>query len=243
MTVAETLAPLQRSQRMLVHLVTLHEQGRTAEGLMYRSIERGAETMARRYLRRTYRRRTLIRGPQATLESLVDALASASAEPGVGAVDLLVNPHGTSRKVWFVDGPVDADDVCAAISERLDTEQRRRLRAAFSTACYGMSHNDAWLRAGFSVCVGSRGIYADGVTSLPRLLRGWAGGQTVADAVEKSNGAGLRHRQDSVAARYYRRTGRTDDAEAVDSTRVVDGARTMVVTSDPAQWRPRHLPA
>lgn len=198
--------------------------------------------MGRRVSRDSYRARTLLRGSEATVPGLVDALGSASAEPGVLAVDLVVNPHGTTRRLWFDDGPVEADDVCAAVCRQLDAAQRRRLRAVFSTACYGMSHNDAWLRAGFSVAVGARGIYADGLTSLPRMLTGWAGGQSAHDAVAAANAADPKHRQDAIAARYYRRAGRQDDADAVDSTRVVDGARAMLVTSDPAQWRPSRLP-
>lgn len=240
--VAAEVPTLEPQQRMLVQLVTLQAQGRPRERVMYRWIERGADAMGRRYLRPSYRSRTLLRGSEATLAGLVESLAAASAEPGVDAVDLVVNPHGTSRQLWFDDGPVQADDVCTAVRRRLDAAQRRRLRAVFSTACYGMSHNDAWLRAGFSVAVGCHGIYADGLTSLPRMLKGWAGGQSARDAVAAANAADPKHRQDALAARYYRRAGRHEDAAAVDSTRVVDGASAMLVTSDPAQWRPTRLP-
>jgi hypothetical protein len=230
-------------QRMLVQMITLVSGGSPRERALYRSVEWGAERMARRFLRGTYRSRQLLLGPQATLDRLVDALADAANEPGVRAVDLLVNPHGTSRRLWFVDGPVEASEVATRIESRLDPPARRRLRAAFSTACYGMSHGDAWLRSGFSVSVGARGIYADGLTSLPLLLRSWAAGGTAADAVAAANHARLRPRQDALAARYYRAIGRTKDADAVDSERVVDGARTMVVTSDPGTWHPHALPA
>ncbi len=235
--------PLDPAQRVLVQLVTLASSAPARERVVYRSIERGAELMGWRYLRREYRTRTLLHGPQATLDGLAGALAAASAEPDVAAVDLLVNPHGTSAKVWFADGFVDSHEVCTAIRDRLDPQQRRRLRAAFSTACYGMSHTDAWLRSGFAVAVGSRGIYADGITSLPRLLHGWSSGATVEAAVAEANAADRRRWQDAAAAHYYRRTGREAESRAVDSERVVDGARSMVISTDPAQWRPGSLPA
>jgi hypothetical protein len=237
-----TAAPLVPSQRVLVQLVTLASTARPGERALYRSIEWGAELVGWRYLRRAYRHRVLLHGPSATLDGLVEALAAASAEPDVAAVDLLINPHGTSRQILFADGPVDSYRVCVAIRERLGPEQRRCLRATFSTACYGMSHTDAWLRCGFCVAVGSRGIYADGVTSLPHMLRAWASGSTVEQAVDEANAADRRRWQDAVAARHYRRTGRAAQSQAVDSERVADGARTMVITTDPAQWRPRRLP-
>jgi hypothetical protein len=228
---------------VLVQLVTLLTPGRPREQALYRSIEWGAERIPRRYLRQTYGARMLIRGPHATLDALVDALASATAVRGVRAVDLLMNPHGTTRMLWFVDGAVAADEVARRLRTRLGPQQRRRLRAVFSTACYGMSHTNAWLSAGFCVATGARGIYADGLTSLPRATKAWAAGATVEAAVAAANDASQRPRQDAVAARYYRAIGRVEDAAAVDSERVVDGARTMTVTTDPAGWRPRRLPA
>lgn len=235
--------PLSADQRTLVQVVTLVADAPAYERALYRSIEWGAERTARRHLRGTYRSHQLLRGSEASLDNLVDALGAAASAPGVRAVDLLVNPHGTSRRLWFADGPADAPVVAALIRDRLDPAARRRLRVVFSTACFGMSHADAWLRSGFSVAVGARGIYADGLTSLPVLLRAWASGHTVEEAVAASNDTPRRGRQDALAARYYRTLGRTKDADAVDSERLVDGARTMDVTSDPTTWHPHALPA
>ncbi len=228
---------------MLVQLVTLAGSGPAHERAFYRGVEWGAERTAHRHLKATYRSCEVLRGPDASLHNLVDALRTAATTPGVRAVDLLVNPHGTSHRLWFAEGPVDAEQVASALQHQIDPIARHRLRAAFSTACYGMSQGDAWLRSGFHVVVGARGIYADGLTSLPRLLRSWAAGATVDDAVAASNEPRARTRQDALAARYYRAVGRASDADAVDSERLVDGARTMVVGSDPATWRPHELPA
>ncbi len=230
---AQGLCP---DERVLVHLVTLLGTVRPGERPLYRSIEWGAELTVRRHLRGLYRSRVALHGDGATLDALVEALAMATAEPGVKAVDLVVNPHGTTRRLVFVDGAVDADQVCRRLLQRLDRPQQRRLRSVFSTACYGMSHTDAWLRSGFAVAVGSRGIYADGLSSLPRMLRQWSAGATVEQSVAAANATGQRRRQDAAAARYYRLTGREQQAAAVDSERVVDGARTMTITTDPARY-------
>ncbi len=230
-------------QRRLVQLVTLTTPGRGAQQAMYRSIEWGAERYGRVLLRRAYGARALLYGGHATFDELVRALHRASDEPGVHAVDLLLNPHGTTRTLWFADGPVEADTVSAAVQSTLTPRQRRRLRAVLSTACYGMSHTDAWLRSGFALAVGARGIYADGFTSLPLMLRGWARGLTATECVQRANSDRLRRRQDLIASRYYERTGRLSDAERVDSLRVADGASAMTIRSDPETWHPDHLPA
>jgi hypothetical protein len=238
-----TGASVEPHQRRLVQLVTLTTPGRGAQQAMYRSIEWGAERYGRVLLRRSYGGRVLLYGSHATLPELVRALDQASGEADVHAVDLLLNPHGTTRTLWFADGPVESDAVSAALQSALAPRQRRRLRAVLSTACYGMSHTDAWLRSGFALAVGARGIYADGLTSLPLMLRGWARGLTAGECVHRANNDRLRRRQDLIASRYYERTGRLADAERVDSDRVVDGAATMTIRSDPTAWHPNHLPA
>lgn len=231
-----TAPGLRPDERVLVHLVALRETVRPGERPLYRSIEWGAELTVRALLRGCYRSRVALYGRDATLDALVEALATATAEPGVKAVDLVVNPHGTTRRLVFVDGAVDADQVCRRLLQRLDRTQQRRLRAVFSSACYGMWHTDAWLRSGFAVAVGSRGIYADGLSSLPRMLRQWSAGATVEQAVAAANATVPRHRHDAAAARYYRLTGRGQQAAAVDSERVVDGARAMTIMTDPARY-------
>lgn len=230
-------------ERVLVQLITLQAHGRPNERAMYSSIEWGAQALASRHLRRQYRSRILLRGNDATADRLVQALASATATPGVRAVDLLVHPHGTSRRLLFTDRPVEAPRLATALQSALTPVQRRRLRVVISTACYGMSHNDAWLRGGFAAAVGARGIYADGLTSVPRMLRAWGHGRSVLTAADHANAADPRHRQDALAAAYYRRTGRAAEAAAVDSIRVVDGAGGMLISTDPATWRPSSLPA
>jgi hypothetical protein len=237
------VAVLEPRQRTLVQLVTLLRPGRDTHRGVYRSIEWGAERCGRVLAQRSYGARVLLHGSHATLAALVSVLDEASADAHVHAVDLLLNPHGTTRRLWFADGPAEADQISSMLQGALDPAQRRRLRAVFSTACFGMCHTDTWLRAGFSVAVGSRGIYADGLTSLPLLLRGWARGLTVEECVRRADSERLRRRADIVASRYYERTGRLADAEQVDSHRVVDGARTMTIGSDPTTWRPSRLPA
>ena len=229
-------------QRVLVQLITLPPT-RASEGSLYRSIEWGAERSAHVFLRRSYRDRVLLRGGEARPGALVDALDQATADPAVLAVDLAIHPHGTSRRLLLEDGPVSMEALVTRVRDRLDAARRRRLRAVFSTACFGMAHADGWLRAGFATAVGARGIYADGLTSVPSMFRGWARGRTVEQCVESANAGRLCRRQDAAAARYYDRSGRHGDAMAVDSLRIVDGARAMRIDTDPAQWRPVRLPA
>ncbi len=221
-------------QRLLVQLITL-PPGRAAERSLYRAIECGAQASARVTLRLAYRRRLLLRDDAATLPMLVAALAEATSVSGVRAVDLAIHPHGTTERLVLADGPVDVDEVAGRLGAVLDSQRRDRLRAVFSTACHGAGHLPAWLRAGFVVATGARGIYADGVTSVPVLFRCWAAGRTVDQCVRATNDDPTRRAQDWLAARYYAWTGRPRDAERVDSTRVVGGRGEVSIGTDPVR--------
>jgi hypothetical protein len=218
---------------LLVQLITL-PPGRPAERSLYRAIEWGADFSARVLLRAAYRQRMLLRGDAATASTLVAALAEATGAPGVRAVDLAIHPHGTHERLVLADGAVDVDEVATQVRAAVGEAQRRRLRTVFSTACYGARHLDAWSRAGFAAAVGARGIYADGVTSVPVMLRSWAAARTVEQCVRSANADPTRHVQDWLAARFYASTGRAQQAERVDSTRVVGGAGEVTVETDPA---------
>jgi len=224
---------VQARERLLVQLITL-PPGRPAERSLYRVIEWGADWWARVLLRGAYGQRMLLRGDATTAAHLVAALAQAAGTPGVRAVDLAIHPHGTTQRLVLADGPVDVDDIATRVGAVVASPQRHRLRAVFSTACYGASHLDAWLRAGFVVATGARGIYADGLTSVPVMFRAWAARGTVEQCVQASNADPTRHGQDSLAARNYAWTGRSREAERVDSTRVLGGAGGVTLETDPA---------
>lgn len=228
--------PVQADGRVLVQLVTL-PPGRPAERSLYRAVEWGADWWARVLLRGAYRQRMLLRGEAATVSALVAALAEATAGPGVRAVDLAIHPHGTTERLVLADGLVDVGDIVRQVRAAIGDVQRHRLRAVFSTACFGASHLDAWLQAGFVVATGARGIYADGATSVPVVFRTWAARRSVEQCVQWSNSDPTRHAQDALAARYYGWTGRPGDAARVDSTRVAGGAGAVTVETDPASLR------
>lgn len=230
-------------QRVLVQVISLAEHVRAGERWLYRGVERGADVVASRYLHGQYGTRILLRHADASANRLLEALHAATEAPGVDAVDVLVQPHGTSRRLVLADGPIDTNDLAARAQASLRPAQRRRLRVAISTACFGMTHNDAWLRSGFAAAVGARGIYADGFSSVPVLLRTWAKGDTLERAVAMANAGRVARGQDKLAAQYYRATGRPSEAKEVDSERLVDGARGMTIATDPARWRPGSLPA
>lgn len=178
-----------------------------------------------------YRRVHLVKGRSATLAALVSTLNAAASDPSVKAVDLIFVTHGLSDKVVFSpDARVSMYVVRQAILSGLSSADRAKLRAVFSTACYGASHRGDWTGAGFNVVSGSRKIYADSALSYGAFLAAWASGQSFASAIGIANGSDPLDAQDQAATPVLRQFGFSEEeAKDVDSFRVISGTGALTI--------------
>ncbi|HVE66801.1 MAG TPA: hypothetical protein VNC59_09485 [Thermoanaerobaculia bacterium] len=177
-----------------------------------------------------YRRVHLVKGRNATLAALVGQLNAAASNSAVKAVDLIFVTHGLSDEVVFSDRRASMDAVRMAIESGLSATDRAKLRAVFSTACYGASHRTDWRSAGFNVVSGSRKIYADSALSYGAFLAAWASGQSFASAINIANGSDPLDAQDQAATPVLRKFGFSEEqAKDVDSFRVISGTGDLTI--------------
>lgn len=177
-----------------------------------------------------YRRVHLVKGRNATLAALVSQLNTATSNSAVKAVDLIFVTHGLSNEVVFSDVRTTMDGVRQAIANGLSATDRAKLRAVFSTACYGASHRADWIGAGFNVVSGSRKIYADSAVSYGAFLAAWASGQSFSSAIGIANGSDPLDAQDKAATPVLRQFGFSEEqAKDVDSTRVISGTGALTI--------------
>ena len=178
-----------------------------------------------------YRKVHLVKGADATLTALVSTLNAAASVSSVRAVDLIFVTHGVSDKVVF--SPADRVTMFAvrhAIVNGLSAAKRAKLRAVFSTACFGALHRGEWQNAGFNVASGSRKIYADSALSYGAFLSAWASGQSFSSAVGIANASDPLDAQDKAATPVLRQFGFSEaEAKEVDSTRVIVGTGALTI--------------
>lgn len=124
------------------------------------------------------------------------------------------------------------DEIVAEL-HKVAPARRRKFRAVFSTACFGATHLDGWLDAGFKVASGSPGIYADSALSFPAFLAPWANGTTFEVAVAAANAADPLRGQEALAKEFFRSKGRPDEANEVNSVRVIKGNGFLKMDSAP----------
>ena len=131
-----------------------------------------------------YKEVRALTGANATKEKFVSTLCSMSRKPGTKAVDVIVNLHGAKDRLWFRDGSVKTDKLADEIrAENL----KNRLRLVYSVACYGYSHTDDWIKAGFRTASGARRVNASSATDYPAQLISWVGGKAYRDCVKAGN--------------------------------------------------------
>ncbi|MCU0866714.1 MAG: hypothetical protein MUC36_23265 [Planctomycetes bacterium] len=224
--------PISRGERDLVQLIRLSNGYTGPERALYEFIEVSSQGVAATILGPQYRRIHVLRGAEATLTGFKNALRSAASTAGVEAVDVLLNSHGLTDGIEFDDGVHKAAAIHAELSD-LSADVRGKLRAMFSTACFGASHLSTWNSIGFTAAIGSVGIYADSAVSFAPMLARWAGEGSLADAVAVANAADVGNAMDELARAYYSATQRQTLADQVDSTRRVVGEASIRIHARP----------
>ena len=222
---------VKKEQRQLVQIITLSAASK--DKMLYDVIELGARAVITGLAVPHYHGYTLLQQNDATLEGLTEALARVASQADTRAIDLIFCTHGSTERVTFhPDVRTSIDDVAASL-RRLSAGQRKKFRSVFSTACYGGSHLDAWLEAGFKVASGSVGIYADSALSTPAFLASWGTGRTFEQGIQAANASDIGDFQDKIAREWFKANDRASSAERVNSSRETRGDASITIDSLP----------
>jgi len=236
-------AEVRKQQRDLLIVSHLDVRGAPHWNGLYTFLETSGINIIRGELGRHYRKVHAMRSsPQRntrrlTLARVAKKLKEIAATRSVKAVDLFWMTHGSPEIIHLQhnnrrkrDQALHVKDkVAPAILAKLNKSERAKLRAVFSTACYGKSHLDGWLKAGFQVASGSRQIFADADESLPPFLRNWRKGRRFRSAVHIAN----RNQKRDTRDRHVRTMKRFKNMR-VDSHREVKGKTCLRIDSRPS---------
>ncbi len=185
---AQANEPVRREERDLIAIVNLSEKAAKYVAL-YKYEEKRAAKKIRRDLRKHYRKIHLFEKGEATRENLLRAILEAENDPAVKATDVIIYVHGVPSMVGFVDGYYSSSLLAADIL-RLETAEGgapRKLRALYSDACYGETHNSDWLKAGFLAVSGSLGVDSNWSVDLRNFMRNWRRGGNFEEGVHRAN--------------------------------------------------------
>ncbi len=225
--------PVEKAARDIIQVVHLVQTDyNPAERLLYGFIEAGSAGAVSNVLLNDYRALHLLAGADATLAKFKAKLIEVGSRAATKAIDLVFCTHGHSSKVVFADGKKTMEDVLKAFHD-IPQSTRNKFRMVFSTACFGNTHADMWLDAGFACVSGSEGIYADSEVSLIPFLQSWENNKSFNEAVRNANAADIGDAADTAAKLFYIAKGSAADANDINSNRIVSGNGSLRIYSKP----------
>jgi hypothetical protein len=214
------------AERALVVISSLTPAGRARLRTLYRGLGVVSVELADLLLRPCYGSMKKLTDTNATHRRFVDAVVQAARPPGVLAVDVVVVLHGSPGKLIFDNGAgkgnaVPVGDLIAELAPASP-----KLRVLYSTACYGLSHAQAFVDAGFDAACGAIGECANGPAEYPQVLSMWAHGHTFKDSVNKGDDPSTRKVFDIIA--------RLSGFPKANSDKEIKGSLTVTIDTVPA---------
>jgi hypothetical protein len=183
---ARASSPVRIASKDRVLLVTanLTTHGQPKFRWLYKFLDASSVFLAKKSLGGTYRKLYLLGGKNATAANFILNIPKLAHEETTQALDVMVHLHGAPGALWFEDNGYST----AWLRDQLrPTALKGKARLFYSTACYGKSHAQDFVDAGFQVASGSVGVNADSAFSYPATMLKWRHGSAYWSVVRTSN--------------------------------------------------------
>jgi hypothetical protein len=216
-----------QTQRALIVISQLTQGIPENQQWLYRFIEAAGRSVIEITLKNDYapgQYRALL-DEMATTNNLVDTLTELGAMDGIQAIDLFVLLHGSPDRLEFHNGSWYTPNMATTLA---GLGLSPKLRLVYSTACYGATHNDDFIKGGFKAAIGARGVNTNSAFELPMLINLWALGKSVKDALQLGDKPATRRLADE-AARTYGRLGKLWWVKEVDSQKLLSGNAMLTI--------------
>lgn len=223
-TVAQ--AGVSKDQRVLLVTANLSSNVTKYKSL-YKFMDAQSVSLAQSKLGSKYRRIYVLSGERASRPEFVRALSVLAGAVENQAIDALIHLHGGDGRLYFADGGVNTSVLSGEIqNEGLDG----KARALYSSACYGSTHAQDFLNAGFLVASGARKVNASSAYEYPKFLSEFGAGTSFGSSVSKADNSIARESADWIAEYIL-------GFSNVNSRKVVLGEGSVTIGSDPASLR------
>ncbi|HEY9780195.1 MAG TPA: hypothetical protein V6D09_08680 [Leptolyngbyaceae cyanobacterium] len=163
---------------------------------LYNFLDTSGVALADTLLAGQYGNYEKLTGDQATKSEFINKLSSFDADPKIKAIDVILHLHGAKGKLVFADGNVSTADLK---KELIGHKINKKLRLLYSTACYGASHANDFVDAGFKAASGAVGVNTNSPYEYPIVLTMWASGSKFREAIAVGENPSIRVPTDVAA--------------------------------------------
>ncbi len=210
-----------KEERTLLVVANLTKWADARFQWLYEWLDQNAINVAKVLMGLHYRQIDTLTGPDATGANFVNRIISLAQDPQTKVLDVFLHLHGLEDELFFEEGPIATSE----LKDQLKAAALKdRLRLLYSTACYGASHASDFVKAGFRVASGAKGINANGPYDYPAQLFSWGLGQTYRMTVKAGSHPIFLASLDGLAKAFG-----FDD---MDSHKVIEGKVLTRITSE-----------
>lgn len=154
--------------------------------VLYEFVEKSGIALALA-IRLQYNKFVILSGHNADSHDFISALRNMAAESNIDEIDVIMHMHGSSNQMYFNN---------TKSSNELRSEIQKlgigtKLRMFYTTACYGSTHAEDMVEAGFSCAAGAVGVNANSAVEYPEFLTLWSTGTSFRECIEKSRNRDL----------------------------------------------------
>ena len=192
---------VEKEQRALLIMCDLAYGGAPQFKTLYEWIESAGLMTVEYLLKDDYKYVICLDDQDVTATNFVNSLATLAGKQGISAVDAVLLLHGQQNRIVFRDGSLTGGTGGTIRSELGAKNLGSKLRACFSTCCWGRTVADDLIAAGFRVACGAEDVYANGTYGIPAALHSWESGATFARAVATANNQTVLAVSDAIARR------------------------------------------
>jgi hypothetical protein len=214
------MSGVRKNDRELLVVVNLVDFGIKKWEWLYHWLDTSAVPTTNILLGAHYKKITFLEKSKASCEEFLKKMSAICAKKHVKALDVILHLHGAKQKLWFADGSIKTDKLSDQIKA---LNLRDRLRLLYSVACYGSSHAQDFVDAGFRTASGAIGVNTNSDYNYPAVLSKWTSNGRYKDAVELGNNPLMVASHDAVAKKMGFR-----DAN---SKKVINGMKYLQITS------------
>jgi hypothetical protein len=212
------MSDVNKTERNLLVVSYLAEQAMAAPKL-FEWLEKNGVDWARATLSDHYQIFSSLEDDDATYAEFMRRIEWLANRPGTRALDVFLHVHGLPGALAFKDGDKRTGEI------RQEPHQlglKGKLRALYSTACYGASHALDFVQGGFRVASGALDVNANAIVEYPFFMDAWRDEKGFRPAIQRTPQS-ITAIQDSIA-----RTLGFGDA---DSTKQIEGRPLTRITS------------
>lgn len=211
-------AAISKNQRRLLVVSNLTTFGQAKYEWLYKFLDASTISMAKTFLSSKYSYVHTLTPSNATKANFQNSLKSITNASSVKGVDVILSLHGASNALWFKDGGYSTANVQSGLQT---LPNRSKFRLMYNLACYGSSHRNEFINAGFRTAIGSRKTNTSSASEYPEFLTRYGMGHSVNSIIASSNSNPGMGFSDAAAGMM----GFSD----ADSYKLISGVKTLTI--------------